>query len=215
MQEGVVCFLGFLELVGGAEVVVFPVVVVVEVEEVFGEEFRAELHGVIEVDAAIGVEAGGEDGIGMDVDAGGEVVVHMGDDLVCEFGVFFLEPLEEEAEHLHTLVDGAAVAELADCECQAVDGAGLLEADGRTADVSEAPTSKLHDKHVTMLGDLGREGCGGAFKALPVALFDPDVQGAAADVENGCDLGFGETGLKEEVFGPLVFFVLQLGVIVL
>ena len=59
---------------------------------------------------------------------------------------------------------------------------------------------------VAFFGEEGGELCGGFAEAVPVFVFDPVVEAAAANAEEVGDLCFRQIGLEEEFFGLLFFF---------
>ena len=139
------------------------------------------------------------------------VVLHVGHDLVCEGFIATAEALEKEVEHLHALIDGAAVLEFFDGGGELVDGIGMEVGLGNDIGAGgEDLGGVLVYDVVTLLCDERRHVAGGEAEPVPVALLTPKHNGAAVDAYLLSDLGFGEEGLEEEFFSLFLLFVFHI-----
>lgn len=129
-------------------------------------------------------------------------------DLQRKLRILFFEAIKKVGEQLDVLIEGAAVLEFAYGEHELVEGVCFFwrERIGG-AKFGEVFIGEVAEDVVALLGKEGGEVCGGLAEAIPVLFFDPVVEAATADAEQGGDLCFGELGLEVEVFGLLFFFV--------
>ena len=128
--------------------------------------------------------------------------------MLCEFGGLLFEALEEVGECFDVLVEGAAVLEFIYCNDKLVEGVGFFVRDGLGgAQLGQVLIGEVAEDVVAFFGEEGGELCGGFAEAVPVLVFDPVVEAAAANAKEVGDLCFGEVCLEEEFFGLLFFFV--------
>ena len=126
----------------------------------------------------------------------------------CQFRGLLLEAFEEVGECFDVLVEGAAVLEFIYCNDKLVEGVGFFVRDGLGgAQLGQVLIGEVTEDVVAFFGEEGGDLCCGFAEAIPVLVFDPVVQAAAANTKKVGDLCFGEVCLEEEFFGLLFFFV--------